>query len=120
GLEHFLATGEGPVLNRRFEIEALHRKEYEFPIELTITSFRVGKDIFFSAFAHDISERRQMENAMLESRERLQRIIDSINHAIIGMDSQWRITDWNLSAEKIFGWSRGEVLGTFAAETIIP
>ena len=36
GLERFLATGEGPVLNRRIDIEALHRDGHTFPVELAI------------------------------------------------------------------------------------
>lgn len=37
GLAHYLATGEGPVLDRHIEIEALHRDGHEMPIELSIT-----------------------------------------------------------------------------------
>ncbi|MCA1699233.1 MAG: PAS domain S-box protein, partial [Actinobacteria bacterium] len=37
GLERFLETGEGPLLEQRIEIEALHRDGYELPIELTIS-----------------------------------------------------------------------------------
>ena len=37
GLSHFLATGEGPVLDRHIEISALHRDGREFPVELSIT-----------------------------------------------------------------------------------
>jgi PAS domain S-box-containing protein len=33
GLQHFLATGEGPVLNKRIEITALHRDDH-FPIAI--------------------------------------------------------------------------------------
>src|SRR5581483_5599914 len=36
GLARFLATGEGPLLNRRLEITALHRDGREFPVEMTI------------------------------------------------------------------------------------
>jgi len=42
GLAHFLATGEGPVLNRRIEMTALHRDGREFPVELTISPLRLG------------------------------------------------------------------------------
>ncbi len=38
GLAHYLATGEGPVLNQHIEITALHREGHEIPIELSITA----------------------------------------------------------------------------------
>ena len=37
GLERFLKSGEGPMLNSRIEITALHRDGREFPIELAVT-----------------------------------------------------------------------------------
>lgn len=61
GLKHFLATGEGPVLNKRLELSALNRHGHEFPVELSIThAQRDGKD-YFNAFLHDISNRKQSE-----------------------------------------------------------
>jgi diguanylate cyclase (GGDEF)-like protein/PAS domain S-box-containing protein len=53
-----------------------------------------------------------------EHRERA--IIDTALDAFVGMDSQGNIIDWNLQAEKIFGWPRAEVLGCSVASTIIP
>jgi PAS domain S-box-containing protein len=64
GLQQFLATGEGPVLNKRIEIEALHRAGHEFPIELTITPLQSGEVYTFSAFVRDITDRKQAEEAI--------------------------------------------------------
>jgi len=64
GLERFLATGEGRVLNRRIEITALHREGHEFPVELTIAPVPWGSSYLFSAFVHDISARRRAEEAL--------------------------------------------------------
>jgi two-component system, cell cycle sensor histidine kinase and response regulator CckA len=61
GLAHFLKTGEGPVLDRRFEITGLHRDGREFPVELAITPVRLGGEWVFSAFVRDITERRRAE-----------------------------------------------------------
>src|SRR5207249_6661215 len=61
GLAHFLATGQGPVLNRRIEITGLRRDGREIPVELTITPLRLADAWVFSAFVRDISERRQVE-----------------------------------------------------------
>ncbi len=57
GLEHFLDTGDGPVLNSRLELAGLHRDGHEFPIEITITALDDGPTPHFHAFLHDISER---------------------------------------------------------------
>src|SRR5258708_13497827 len=40
GLEHFLRTGAGPILGRRFEIEALRRDRREIKVELSVTELR--------------------------------------------------------------------------------
>jgi PAS domain S-box-containing protein len=71
GLERFLATGKGPLLNRRIEATALHRDGHEFPVELTITPIRWRDSFIFSAFVHDITERKQAGEAAKESEERL-------------------------------------------------
>ena len=39
GLERFIKTGEGQVLNKRIETAALRRDGTEFPIELAVTRF---------------------------------------------------------------------------------
>ncbi|MBI1916405.1 MAG: PAS domain S-box protein [Planctomycetes bacterium] len=64
GLARFLATGEGPVLNRRIELTALHHDGHEFPVELTISPLRRGDTYLFNACVHDISERKQAETRL--------------------------------------------------------
>jgi two-component system cell cycle sensor histidine kinase/response regulator CckA len=61
GLKRFLATGEGPVLNRRIEISGLHRAGHEFPVELAISPISTGSSITFTAFVRDITERKRAE-----------------------------------------------------------
>ncbi|MEP6467436.1 MAG: PAS domain S-box protein, partial [Parafilimonas sp.] len=57
GLQRFLATGEGPLLNKRIEITALHCTGREFPVELAISSTKIADAWTFSAFVRDISDR---------------------------------------------------------------
>ena len=66
GLQHYLATGEGPVLNKRIEITALHRDGHEFPVELAIAPVQMHGALIFSAFVQDISERKRSEHALEE------------------------------------------------------
>ena len=69
GLQHFLTTGEGPVLNKRIEITALRRDGHEFPVELSISPLRSGETFTFSAFIRDITERRRAEEALQRAKE---------------------------------------------------
>ncbi|HSX80168.1 MAG TPA: ATP-binding protein, partial [Candidatus Saccharimonadia bacterium] len=69
GLKHFLATGEGPVLRQRLEVTALHRAGHTFPVELTISPLRTGAGCTFSAFARDISARKQAELELHNAKE---------------------------------------------------
>ncbi len=74
GLARFLSAGEGPILNQRLEITALHRNGDEFPVELAVTPIRLSSSWLFSAFIRDITQRRRAEaeirklNAELEER----------------------------------------------------
>jgi two-component system phosphate regulon sensor histidine kinase PhoR len=61
GLQHFLRSGEGPVLNKSIEQMALHRDGHEIPVELTISPLRVGGSYVFNAFIRDITERQEAE-----------------------------------------------------------
>ncbi len=72
GVQHFLKTGEGPVLNKRIEIEALHKDGHELPVELSITPIRLAERFIFCAFLHDITERKQAERELRTRTEQLE------------------------------------------------
>ena len=69
GLARFLATGEGPVLGQRIELEGLRRDGTEFPVELSITAVKQGETYTFSAFLADLTERRRLEAQLLHSQK---------------------------------------------------
>ncbi|HKI38103.1 MAG TPA: PAS domain S-box protein, partial [Gemmataceae bacterium] len=69
GLAHFLATGEGPVLNRVIEVPALRWDGRQFPAELTIAPLRVGEDYLFAAFIRDVTERKRVEEEVRRAKE---------------------------------------------------
>jgi diguanylate cyclase (GGDEF)-like protein/PAS domain S-box-containing protein len=66
GLARYLATGEGPMLGQRLELEGRHRNGREFPVEFTIWALDSGPEISFNALLHDISERRRQEEELWE------------------------------------------------------
>jgi PAS domain S-box-containing protein len=66
GLAHFLATGSGPVLNRRIEISALRADGTTLPVELAISPFKTANSWIFLARVRDITERKKAEQELSE------------------------------------------------------
>jgi len=62
------------------------------------------------AAARDISDRKQADERIQESENRLRSILHSASDAIILADSWGIIIDWNLAAQRIFGYTESEVL----------
>ena len=68
----------------------------------------------------ELVERKQVEESLRESEKTMRLIIDTALDAVITMDSNGCITNWNEQAEKIFGWTHEEAMGRNLAELIIP
>jgi PAS domain S-box-containing protein len=60
---------------------------------------------------YDITERVADEIALKSSEERLRSIMDNASESIIVIDETGLITDYNLAAETMFGYSAAETLG---------
>jgi PAS domain S-box-containing protein len=60
------------------------------------------------------------ERQVTESEERVRRIMETALDAVVMMDADGIVVDWNPQAENTFGWSRDEALGRPVAELIVP
>jgi two-component system, chemotaxis family, CheB/CheR fusion protein len=115
GLAHYLKTGEGPLLGKLIEIEALRRDGAEILVQLAITALEVDGSPNFTAYLRDITERRRAE----EANRRLAAIIESFGDAIISKNLNEVITSWNEEAERLFGYTADEIIGK-PITTLVP
>jgi PAS domain S-box-containing protein len=74
-----------------------------------------GNVIFFSGIIIDVTQRKKAEEII--SYQSL--ITDSIDDAIITLDLEGKITAWNPSASKLFGYSEKQVLGKASEEILV-
>lgn len=68
----------------------------------------------------DITQSHQLSLRLNESSQRLQRVIDTSMDAVVVIDEQGMVEEWNPAAEKIFGWMRDEIGTQPIHELIIP
>ncbi|HEV7684872.1 MAG TPA: PAS domain S-box protein [Pyrinomonadaceae bacterium] len=68
------------------------------------------------AVVHDITERKRVEEAAQEAHKRLAFHVENSPLAVIEWDSDFRVSRWSTSAERLFGWKPDEVLGKHVSD----
>ena len=68
----------------------------------------------------DVTEQDASERALRERIAHTRAIIDSALDAVVTIDAEDHIVDWNPQAERIFGWSMAEAVGRQLPEFLIP
>jgi PAS domain S-box-containing protein len=111
GMNHYLKTGEGPVLNKNLELPAINRDGTEFPIEISIIPIQQNNELFFCSFIQDISERKKAENQLKIQEEKYRNIITNMNLGMLEVDNDEVIKFANQSFCKISGYEIEELIG---------
>ncbi|MCI5210327.1 MAG: PAS domain S-box protein, partial [Candidatus Electrothrix sp. ATG2] len=84
----------------------------------SVFAFKFKKDAF-SAIVDDISERKQAEQEVEESREKYRGLSEAAFESIF-LSEKGRCIEQNLSAEKKFGYSHEEAMGRYGTDWIAP
>jgi PAS domain S-box-containing protein len=68
------------------------------------------------AVVHDITERKRVEDEAQKAHQRLAFHVENSPLAVIEWDSDFRVSRWSASAERLFGWRPDEVLGKHVSD----
>ena len=69
GLQRFLATGEGRVIGKTVELAGRRKDGVEFPMELSLATWKIGDAVYFTGLVRDITRRRQAEGHIRQLNE---------------------------------------------------
>ncbi len=115
GMENYLQTGNGPILNTLLELTAINRECKEFPIEITVLPIKQGTEESFCAFIRDITERKRTEQELSREKQLLRTLIDNLPDYIYVKDIELRHIVNNAANIKLIGaLSEEETLGKTA------
>ncbi|HTI62903.1 MAG TPA: PAS domain S-box protein [Gemmatimonadaceae bacterium] len=93
-----------------------HKNGDYVPVEVSSNMLPGGR---WQAIVRDISQRRAAEEESRRAKAKIDGIVSIAAEAIISIDESQRITIFNRSAERIFGWSASEAIGQ-PVEILIP
>jgi two-component system, LuxR family, sensor kinase FixL len=105
-IERYERTGEARAIGRIRTVEARRKNGEIFPVELSVTKVVTveSEEVQYAAFIRDISEVRRREAW-------LQRLIETTQDALLSIDRQGRVVIFNPAAERIFGYTRNDIVG---------
>jgi len=94
----------------------------EFPAEINIAVIydAQGNPMHTQIVVRNIKERKQAEEAIRKSQYKLAAHIKLIPMGVIDFNNKFEIISWNPEAEKIFGYTEEEAIGSNALDTIVP
>mgnify|MGYP001819806636 CR=1 FL=1 len=111
GLERVNSGGDQHVIGQAVQLAGRRKDGSEFPIELTVSMWKVKNENYYGGIIRDVSERIEIEDELRTSEARIRSIMETANDAIITADSKGYILSWNTAAIAIFGYEPDEVIG---------
>jgi len=97
--------------NFEFPLFSQSGKKVEVLLNATTRVDANGHPIGVIGVGQDITERKDAEEEVIRLASDLQRLIDSANAPILGVDQAGRVSEWNSNLSTITGYSKQEVLG---------
>ena len=71
GVKRFIETGKSRVIGTVYEVHGLRKDGSEFPLELSLASWDLGKGRFFAGILRDITERKEAMDRLKEANKNL-------------------------------------------------
>jgi len=102
------------------DLYGLKKDGSEFPVEIGLNPIETDEGtMVLSAIVIDIAARKAAELALRESEQRFRLVVEAAPNAVVMIDRAGKIVMVNTQAERLFGYSRAELVGQ-PVEMLVP
>ncbi|HEX5747278.1 MAG TPA: PAS domain S-box protein [Archangium sp.] len=86
---------------------------------LLAVPFLVHRTVRIRELSFALEERRRLHEVLARSERRLREVLETSLDAVVSVDCQQHITEWNTQAERLLGWTKEEAVGRPAFELLL-
>ena len=108
--ESYAAAPKTRALGHELELHGRRWDGSGFPVDISLSHTGTGDDLLVIAAVRDMTARNEAEAARRQS-DRMSAVIEFSGEAIISTAPDGSITSWNPAAERLYGYTRAEVIG---------
>lgn len=119
GIKRFLSTGKSRIIGKVLALSGLRKKGQEFPLELSLSSWKAGKKVYFTAIIRDTTERQLTNESLVLFRS----LIDQTHDAVFLINPKTgQFLDVNRKACQNLKYTKNKLLtmSVFSIEAVIP
>ncbi|MDX6644543.1 MAG: hypothetical protein QOK40_270 [Miltoncostaeaceae bacterium] len=114
------ARGETALTDRALSLAGLRRGGEEFPIELTLSGWRTGPEMFYGGIVRDISERTQSQQALARSEAGFRLLAENASDMVASSAPDGTIRYVSPSCRALVGFAPEELVGRNAHDFCHP
>ncbi len=116
GMEKFMKTGEGNIIDKTVQLEALKKGGTTFPVELTLSSLQIDEETRAVAIVRNITERIESRAKLEQTKNELETILSSAPVMIWYKDTQNNLLRVNKAAAELSGIDPEDIEGKSTRE----
>lgn len=90
----------------------------EFPLELSVSTWKTGDETFYNAIFRDITERHRTHQTLRQLRRHNELLLNAAGEGFCGLDREGRITFANPAAAQMLGHQVDELIGRSFHEVV--
>lgn len=118
GVTRLAQGGASKLIGTTIELAGLTSTGQEFPIELSLASWRAKEGLFFSGIIRDITRRKKAEESVVRLSHQNALILDSAGEGIFGLDLHGCATFINATGARMLGYQPAELIGKAMASLL--